>query len=248
MDHLICCPIKTTELFPHFYRTENKLREVWWLAQGHIESGWILSKIFFIWQISDLKKSCKNSTKKSTFFTQTPHLKLANAPSYVLYNKESNPRTHVALSWVSSLFILRTDPQSFHDLDSFEDYTPVICRLCLSLCFFLMPFHDLFYCTSSRSMCLFVLLPVVLTLISWLRLWCLPLSLYCKVIFSLVIDKYFVGRYFEIMKSHSLLHIHPLLLASVDFLARVNYYYDNCHCGGLLIPSFFLYLLSGFLL
>lgn len=28
MYHLIYCPTKTTELFPHFYRTKYKLREV----------------------------------------------------------------------------------------------------------------------------------------------------------------------------------------------------------------------------
>lgn len=70
------------------------------------------------------------------------------------------------------------------------------------------------------------------------------LCLYCKSIFPLILILRGEILWDYIPHSTSThLFWHPPM-----FLARVNYYCGDCHYGGFRIPSFFLYLLTVFLL
>lgn len=111
----------------------NDLPKVTWKMVG------FLKNIFYL--TSFKLKSCENGMKKSIFFTQRPYSNFANCPSNVLYGKESNPRTYVALhcSSLVSLFWNRSSviswPWHFWRLSTCHSVG------CPSICVFLMFSH-----------------------------------------------------------------------------------------------------------
>lgn len=185
------------------------------------------------------------STKDSYVpFPQRPHSRVAPDPIMSLTAEDPTQIAHgTKLSCLSSaLQSGMIGSSDLHNLNIFEDYRLIICRMSLnsglsdvSSCWIQVmtiwpECHGSDVVISLDSVrwtwFVFVQFPVMLTLIAWVRWW-LPGLFTVKLFFLSIINKYFQGRCFETMRYHVLHQILPPTLEWFMFLAWVHYNCDN---------------------